>query len=60
VPWAVDFGMARPSENIEHDVILLKDRSQAMQIAVSDVDIGKTAAVSLVRMTGLHVIPRTD
>jgi hypothetical protein len=52
--------MARPSENIEHDVILLKDRSQAMQIAVSDVDIGKTAAVSLVRMTGLHVIPRTD
>jgi hypothetical protein len=33
--------MARPSEDIEYDVVVLKERSRAMQISILGIDIGK-------------------
>lgn len=44
----VGYGMARPSEDIEYDVVFLKGRSQAMQISILGIDIGRIAAALLV------------
>ena len=35
--------MARPSEDIEYDVVLLKGRRRVMQISVLGIDIGKNS-----------------